>query len=137
MKIAQLRTTVSKADTDYIFSMARSQWESYVKGLAPPEGWTFRFDPSDEGTGLFAQDKVAGIALTIKPYYDNSIDPPEVLFITRHYAMGKGPKFSADFKRDLEEKTKKDLGPGYSVSAAYTKAPPFEEIELVIKRVGK
>jgi hypothetical protein len=80
---------------------------------------------------------VAGIALTIKPYYDNAIDPPEVLFITRHYVLGKGPKFSADFKRDLEEKTRKDLGPGYSVSAAYTKAPPFEEIELIIKRANR
>jgi hypothetical protein len=136
VKIAQLKTIVSKTDVDYIFSMARSQWESYVKGLARPEGWTFRFDPSDEGTSLFAQDRVAGIALTIKPYYDNAIDPPEVLFILRHYALGKGPKFSADFKRDLEEKTKKDLGPGYSVSAAYTKAPPFEEVELIIKRAS-
>ena len=137
MKIAQLKTIVGKADVDSIFSMARSQWESYVKTLVRPEGWKFRFDPSDEGTSLFAHDTVAGIALTIKPYYDNAIDPPEVLFITRHYALGKGPKFSADFKRDLEEKTKKDLGPGYSVSVAYTKAPPFEEIELIIKRTSR
>ena len=137
MNIAQLKMTVSKADADYIFSMTRSRWESYVKGLVRPEGWKFRFDPSDEGTSLFAHDTVAGIALTIKPYYDNAMDPPEVLFITRHYALGKGPKFSADFKRDLEEKTKKDLGPRYSVSAAYTKAPPFEEIELIINRTGK
>ena len=137
MKIAQLKTIVGKADVDSIFSMARSQWESYVKALVRPEGWKFRLDPSDEGTSLFAHDTVAGIALTIKPYYDNAIDPPEVLFITRHYALGKGPKFSADFKRDLEEKTKKDLGPGYSVSVAYTKAPPFEEIELIIKRTSR
>ena len=137
MNIAQLKTIVSKANADHIFSMTRSRWESYVKALARPEGWTFRFDPSDEGTSLFAHDTVAGIALTIKPYYDNAIDPPEVLFITRHYAVGKGPKFSADVRRDLEEKTKKDLGPGYSVSAAYTKAPPFEEIELIIRKASR
>ena len=137
MKIAQLKTVVSKADADYIFSMTRSQWESCAKALVRPEGWKFRFDPSDEGTSVFAHDTVAGIALSIKPYYDNTIDPPEVLFIGRHYPLGKGPKFSADFKHDLEEKTKRDLGPGYSVSVAYTKAPPFEEIELIIKRAGK
>jgi hypothetical protein len=137
MKIAELKTVVSKADADLIFSMTRSQWESYTKGLALPEGWKIRLDPSAEGTSVFAHDTIAGMALSIKPYYDNAIDPPEVLFIGRHYPLGKGPRFTADFKQNLEEKTKRDLGPGYSVSVAYTKSSSFEEVELIIKRAGK
>jgi len=75
--------------------------------------------------------------LTIRPYYDNAIDPPEVLFVVRRYPLGKGPKFTAEFKRDSEDKAKKDLGPAYSVSVAYTKSPPYEEIELIIKKIRK
>ncbi len=137
MRIDQLKTSVSKADADRIFSMARSEWEVYAKGLFHPEGWKVRFDPSDEGTSVFAHDPTTGVALTIRPYYDNFIDPPEVLFIVRHYPLGKGPKFTAEFKQDLEYKAKKDLGPEYSVSVAYTKSPPFEEIELIIKKTRK
>jgi len=48
MRIAQLKTVVSKADADRIFSMARSEWEAYAKGLVHPEGWEVRLDLSDE-----------------------------------------------------------------------------------------
>jgi hypothetical protein len=137
MRIDQLKTSVSKTDADRIFSMARSEWEAYAKGLFHPEGWKVRLDPSDEGTSVFAHDPATGVALTIRPYYDNFIDPPEVLFIVRHYPLGKGPKFTAEFKRDLEYKAKNDLGLEYSVSVAYTKSPPFEEIELIIKKTRK
>jgi hypothetical protein len=134
MKIVQWKTVVSKTDSDLIFSMARSDWEAYAKRLVTPEGWKVRLDPVDSGTSVFAEDLITGVALTIRPYYDNFIDPPEVLFVIRHYPLGKGPKFTADFKRDLEYKSEKDLGSQYSVSVAYTKAPSFEEIELIIKR---
>jgi hypothetical protein len=137
MRIAQLKTVVSKVDADRIFSMARSEWEAYAKGLFHPEGWKVRFEPSDEGTSVFAHDPTTGVALTIRPYYDNAIDPPEVLFVVRRYPLGKGPKFTAEFKRDSEDKAKKDLGPAYSVSVAYTKSPPYEEIELIIKKIRK
>jgi hypothetical protein len=137
MRIEQWKTSVSKTDADRIFSMARSGWEAYAKGLVHPEGWKVRFDPSDEGTSVFAHDPTTGIALTIRAYYENFIDPPEVLFIVRHYPLGKGPKFTAEFKQNLENKAKKDLGLEYSVSVAYTKSPPFEEVELIIKKAGK
>ena len=137
VNVAQLKQMVVKADVDRIFSITRPQWESFAKGLVQPEGWRFRLDPSDNGTSVFAHDTVTGMALTIQPYYENAIDPPEVLFIVRHYPLGRGPKFTPQFKRDLEEKTNKDLGSAYSISAAYTKAPPFEEVELIIKRTSR
>ena len=104
---------------------------SLHKGVVTPEGWKIPLDPADS-----AQDLITGTALTIRPFYENFMDPPEVLYVVRHYPSGKAPKFTGDFKRDLEYKTQKDLGPQYSVSAAYTKSPPFEEIELIIKKVS-
>ncbi len=135
MKMTQSKIILSKADADRIFSMARTGWESYARGLVYPEGWKVRHDPSDNGSSVAGCHPATGIELTIRPYYDNAIDPPEVLFVATRYPLGKAPKFTADLKGDLEYDAKRDLGAEYSVSAAYTKSPPFEEIELTIKRV--
>jgi len=137
MRITQLKTILGKADADRIFSMNRSQWESYAKGYAYPEGWKVRLEPSDSGSGVLGHDPTTVMELTIRPYYDNTIDPPEVLFVTSSYPLGKAPKFTTDFKRDLEYEAKRNLGPEYSVSISYTKSPTIEEIELTIKRAGK
>ena len=137
MKITQSKIILNKADADRIFSMARTMWESYAEGLVYPEGWKVRRDPSDNGSSVAGRHPATGIELTIRPYYDNAIDPPEVLFLGSRYPLGKAPKFTADLKGDLEYEAKKDLGPEYSVSAAYTKSPPFEEIELTIKKIPK
>ena len=137
MKITQSKIILSKADADRIFTMARSDWESYAKGSAYPEGWKVRLDPSDSGSGILGHHPLTGIELTIRPYYDNAIDPPEVLFVVSHYPLGKAPKFTAELKSDLENEAKRNLGPEYSVSVAYMKSPSFEEIELLIKRANK
>jgi len=137
MKITQSKIILSKADADRIFSMARAGWESYAKALVYPEGWEVRHDPSDNGSGVLGRHPNTGIELTIRPFYDNAIDPPEVLFVVSRYPLGKAPKFTADLKGDLEYEAKRDLGPEYSVSAAYTKSSPFEEIELTIKKLKK
>jgi hypothetical protein len=137
MKITQSKIILSKADADRIFAMTKSRWESYAKGFAYPEGWKVQLEPSDNGSGVLGHHPPTGIELTIRPYYDNDIDPPEVLFVASHYPEGKAPKFTAQLKNDWEYEAKSNLGPGYSVSVAYTKSPPFEEIELTIKRTNK
>jgi len=137
MKITQSKISLNKADADRIFAMTRSAWESNAKELAYPEGWKVQLDPSETGSGVVGHHPLTGIELTIRPYYDNAIDPPEVLFVVSHYPLGKAPKFTAEFKKDLEYEAKTNLGPEYSVSAGYTKSPPFEEIELTIRRANK
>jgi hypothetical protein len=137
MKITQSKIILSKADADRIYAMARAGWESYAQGLVYPEGWKVRHDPSDNGSSVAGRHPATGLELAIRPYYDNAIDPPEVLFVVSRYPLGKAPKFTAELKDDLEYEAKRNLGPEYSVSAAYTKSPPFEEIELTIKRVTK
>jgi hypothetical protein len=137
MKITQSKIILSKADADRIFALTRSEWESYAKGLAYPEGWKVQLNPSGNGSVVLGHHPTTGIELTIRPYYDNPIDPPEVLFLESYYPLGKAPKFTAELKNDLEYEAKRNLGPEYSVSVSYTKSPPFEEIELMIKRASK
>ncbi|MGD0919609.1 MAG: hypothetical protein ABSB22_24480 [Thermodesulfobacteriota bacterium] len=153
MKITQSKIILSKADADRIFALTRSEWESYAKGLAYPEGWKVQLNPSGNGSVVLGHHPTTGIELTIRPYYDNPIDPPEVLFLEsyyplgkapkftaelkNYYPLGKAPKFTAELKNDLEYEAKRNLGPEYSVSVSYTKSPPFEQIELMIKRASK
>ena len=134
MKITQSKIILSKADADRIFAMTRSEWESNAKGLAYPEGWKVRLDPSDNGSGVVGQHVTTGIELGIRPYFDNTIDPPEVIFIVSHYPSDKAPRFTSKLKSDLEYEAKMYLGPDYSASVSYTKSPLFEEIELAIRR---
>jgi hypothetical protein len=137
MKITPSKIILSKVDADRIFSLTRSDWESYAKSLVYPEGWKVRLDPSDNGSGVLGHHLTTGIELTIRPYYDNAIDPPEVLFVVSRYPLGRAPKFTAELKGDLEYEAKRNLGPEYSVSVSYTKSPPFEEIELMVKRASR
>jgi hypothetical protein len=137
MKMTQSKIILGKADADRIFAMARADWESYAQGLVYPEGWKVRHDPSENGSSVAGRHPATGVELTIRPYYDNAIDPPEVLFVGSRYPLGKAPKFTSDLKGDLEYEAKRNLGPEYSVSAAFTKSPPFEEIELTIKKISK
>ena len=136
MKITPSKIILNKVDADRIFSLTRLEWESYAKDLVYPEGWEVRLDPSENGSGVLGHYPTTGIELTIRPYYDNAIDPPEVLFVVSRYPLGKAPKFTAELKSDLEYEAKRNLGPEYSVSISYTKSPPFEEIELMIKRAS-
>lgn len=136
MKITPSKIILNKVDADHIFSLNRLEWESYAKDLAYPEGWKVRLDPSDNGSGVLGHHPTTGIELTMRPYYDNAIDPPEVLFVVSRYPLGRAPKFNAELKSDLEYEAKRNLGPEYSVSVSYTKSSPFEEIELMIKRVS-
>jgi hypothetical protein len=136
MKITQSKIILSKVDADRIFAMTRSEWESNAKGLVYPEGWKVRLDPSDNGSGVLGQHGTTGIELGIRPYFDNAIDPPEVIFVVSHYPLDKAPKFTSQLKSDLEYEAKRNLGPEYSASVSYTKSPPYEEIELVIKRAS-
>jgi hypothetical protein len=132
----QLKTVASKAVAGRIFAMNRSGWESHAREWVSAKGWKVRLDPTDNGSGVLEHDPATGIELIIKPYYDNAIDPPQSLFVEIHYPPGKAPKFTAEFKSDLEYEARRNLGPEYSVSAAYATSPSFVEIELIIKKAG-
>lgn len=136
MNAVQLKTRVSKAVAGPIFAMDRSGWESHVREWVAPKGWKVRVDPTENGSSVLEQDPATGIEFILRPYYDNDIDPPESLFVEIHYPPDKAPKFTAEFKHDLEYDARRSLGPEYSVSTTYATSPSFVEIELIIKKTG-
>ena len=127
-------TIVNKEDADYIFSLNRAGWEAYAQRMVHPEGWKVRLSPHDTGTGVMAFDPQTGFGLSVQPFYDGNSGPPTILIVGSYYPLGSLPPFTDDFKKSLERDATKDLGPGYSVSASYTKMPPFEGIELMITK---
>ncbi|NWF94233.1 MAG: hypothetical protein HXY46_15140 [Syntrophaceae bacterium] len=136
MNVLQIKSLVSKATVGRIFAMTRSEWESHVREWVSPKRWEVKLTPTESGSSVTEHDPATGLELIIRPYYDNPIDPPESLFVQIHYPPGKGPKFTTEFRRDLEYELGRNLGPEYSVSVGHAKSPSFEEIELTIKKTG-
>lgn len=125
---------INKQDADYIFSLNRAGWEAYVKRMIHPDGWKVQLSPYDTGTGVMSFDPNSGFGLSIQPLYNGNEGPPTILIVGSYYPLETLPDFTAEFKKSLENDVLKDLGPNYSVSATYTKMPPFEAIELTVMR---
>ena len=128
---------VNKQDADYIFGLNKADWESYAQRIFYPDGWKVRLTPHDTGISVMAFDPNTGIGLSIQPFYDSDDKPPTVLIVASHYPLGVLPVFTDDFKRGLEKEAAADLGPGYTVSATYTKIEQFETIGLTITKKQK
>lgn len=125
---------INKQDADHIFSLNRAGWEAYVKRMIHPDGWKVRLSPHDTGTGVMSFDPNSGFGLSIQPLYNGNEGPPTILIVGSYYPLGTLPDFTEEFKKSLENDAVEDLGPNYSVSASYTKMPPFEAIELTVMR---
>jgi hypothetical protein len=117
---------INKQDADYIFTLNRAGWEKYAQSINYPAGWKMRLAPHDTGTSVMAFDSNAGTGLSIQPlYYDND-SPPGRLIVGSYYPLGSLRPLDDDVKQSIEKAAANDLGPEYSVSATYSKIPPFE-----------
>ena len=125
---------INKQDADHIFSLNRREWETYAKRMVHPDGWKVRLSPHDTGTGVMSVDPKTGLRLSVQPLYSDNKGPPTMLIVGSYYPIGFLPNFTNDFKKILEKDASDDLGPAYSVTASYTKMPPFEVIELMVTR---
>lgn len=130
-----LEKILNKEDADYIFTLNRASWEKYAHGMVHPAGWKARLAPHDTGTSVMSFDPKTSMGLSIQPlFYIGDDSPPGVLIVGSYYPLGFLPPFTDDFKRGLEQDAVSDLGPGYSVSATYSKMPPFEGIKLTVTK---
>ena len=123
---------LSKQDADYIFGLNRGEWETYAKRMVHPDGWEVRLSRHDTGTGVVSVDPNSGLGLSVQPLFNDNIGPPTMLIVGSYYPLGFLPDFTNDFKNSLEEEASGDLGPTYSVTASYTRIPPFDVIEFVV-----
>jgi hypothetical protein len=125
---------INKQDADHIFSLNRREWESYAKRMVHPNGWKVRFSQHDTGTGVMSFAPKTGLGLSVQPLYSDDKGPPTMLIVGSYYPLGSLSDFTDDFKKKLEKDASDDLGPAYSVTASYTKMPPFEVLELMVTR---
>src|SRR4030095_690115 len=79
---------ISKADADMIFAFTRSEWERYVRQVAPPEGWTLRLFPHDAGTTLARFNRATGIGVGVQPLFPEDQGPPDMIILGSYYPHG-------------------------------------------------
>lgn len=127
-------TLVSKADTTYIFSLNRLEWEAYATRVTHPPDWNVSLSPHHTGTAVMAFNPATGSGMSIQPLYRDDENPPEVLIFGSYYPRGTLPVFSSDLQRQTEEQAHEDLGSQYSVVASYGSNPFGEGIKLTIKK---
>lgn len=124
---------ISKADADRMFGMTRPAWEAYAKQMDPPPGWTMRLLPQPTGTGFAAYDPATGMGLSVQPLYRNDNDPPDMIVVGSWYPAGRF-RFTPERVAEIERAARRDLGPGYAVSASTPQQGGIEGVELLVTR---
>jgi hypothetical protein len=124
---------ISKPDADMIFAFSRAQWETYVRQVAPPEGWTLRLLPHDTGTALARFNSSNGIGASVQPLFTDDQGPPRMLVVGSYYPLGT-MRLTGEVVKKIEQAAQLDLGPAYSVLANDAKLPDanLETIELIV-----
>jgi hypothetical protein len=126
---------ISKPDADMIFAFTRSEWERYVRQVAPPEGWTLRLLPHDTGTALARFNRSTGIGASVQPLFKDDQGPPAMIVVGTYYPLSS-MRFNDESIKKIEQAARLDLGPTYSVSVNPAKMPGtnIEGIELIVTR---
>ena len=127
-------TLVSQAETAYIFSLNRHEWETYATRVKHPPSWNVSLSPNQTGTAVMAFDPATSVGLSVQPFYRDHDDSPESLIFGSYYPLGTLPAFTSDLQRETEEQARDDLGSQYSVVASYGRSPFGEGVELTIQK---
>ena|ERR1700731_3299514 len=127
---------ITKSDVDYIFSLDRAGWESYVERMVHPDGWQVERSHHETGTVVGAFDRTTSMGLSTQPLYSDATSPPKMLVVTSYYPLGKLGAFMPTRKAELEKAAQDDLGSDYTVTVRNFSQPPLEGIELQVMRSG-
>ena len=127
-------TLVSQAETAYIFSLNRHEWETYATRVEHPPSWNVNLSPNQTGTAVMAFDPATGVGLSVQPLYRGDDNSPESLIFGSYYPLGTLPAFTSNLQRETEEQARDDLGSQYSVVASYGRYPFGEGVELTIQK---
>lgn len=131
---------VSKEDTDLIFGLTKSQWATYARQIAHPEGWQVRLNPLDTGLGVMAYDPKTGFGLSIQPLYANDDEPPMMLTVGSYYPEGTFPEFTESLKQQMAQGARDDLGVHYEVAVTFRRMTlsdrTLEVVEITITRAS-
>jgi hypothetical protein len=124
---------IGKPDANMIFAFTRAEWERHVRQVAPPEDWTLRLRPHDTGTALARFNRSTGIGASVQPLFKDDQEPPGMIVVGSYYPLGF-MRITDEVIKKIEQATRLDLGPAYSVSANHAKMPDtnIEGIELIV-----
>ena len=131
MSLSYAEKILNKKDTEYIFSLNRDGWESYVNKMVYPAGWKAKTLPLETGTSVMAFDFSTGYGLSILPVYFDKINPPSTLTIGSYYPTGVLPEVTEQYLDKVKKATEHDLGTKYAVFVREAK-PPLIGIEITV-----
>ncbi len=114
---------ISKPDADNIFSMSKTEWNSYASNMEMP-GWKVQLLKGSDGIfTVGAVNQSNGIGLSIQTIYMKSTSNPSNLIVTSLYPAGTFPEPDETVKKEIESEAQKDLGEGYKVFLIWSKDP--------------
>jgi hypothetical protein len=132
---------VNKQDTDRIFGLNLSGWNTYAKEFVHPEGWKMQLSLFETGTRVVAFDPTTGNALSVQPFFSGAQGPPDMLIVGSYYRVGTFMGLTDQLKRDMETAAQSDLGPSYSVRISFARmaSPPpgLDVVEVIITPVKR
>jgi hypothetical protein len=121
----------NKQAVDEYFNFNKRVWDSYVRQMAIPDGWNKRY----EYNSVMAFNPKTNIGFSIQLLFKDNSSLPNILIIGNYCPLGTLTVFSDDIKINLEKEAVNELGPQYSLSAAFVETPPFEGVELTVIKI--
>ncbi len=125
---------LNNIDIYKIWNLNLNEWKVYARDMVHPEGWKTQLFPQDTGTIVMFFDSNSSMGLSVRPFFQDNNSPPVKLIVGSYYPIGTLPKFTDNFKKNLESDEAADLGPDYSVTAIYTPLRLIEVIKLIISQ---
>lgn len=126
---------ISKQDADNIFSMSYPAWERYARAVSAPQGWKMQLREMDTGTGIMSFNPNGGYGLSTQPLYANpNAQSPDALIVGNYYPKGTIPPNTEELKASLKQAAEEDLGPGYEITVIIANLPPFEVVEVHVRK---
>ncbi|MCU7837358.1 MAG: hypothetical protein KZQ83_19230 [gamma proteobacterium symbiont of Taylorina sp.] len=121
---------ISKAEADYIFSMNREDWEIHVREIRAPDGWNQSFNPIKSGTAIMSFNSNTGYGRSIKPFFNEVTQKPDMLIIGSYYSPDTLPENIEKLRNDASRQAIIELGEDYSTDVIISNTPPLKGVEL-------
>ena len=125
---------ISKAEADYIFSMNHEDWEIHVREIQAPDGWNQSFNPMESGTAIISFNSNTGYGRSIKPFFNEVTQTPDMLIIGSYYSPDTLPDDIEKLRNDISRQAIIELGEDYSTDVIISNTPPLKGVELHITK---
>jgi hypothetical protein len=123
---------ITKSEVDYIFNIDRPQYELYIRGIVPAPEWKIQFNPMHTGTKLFTFNPELGIAMLLRPIFENPEEPPKKIIIGSYFHDNRIPADFHNIMEDIYSQVIKEIGGDYQLKRNRVRSVPLIGIEIHI-----